>query len=488
MKPTLKFDNAGIGYSEVNPENWWETLYDNAAKNIKVELHDGEASLTTIDDSNVLDGWNIVPSKNKKHQKYGNFLKTSTLHNGHLIQDTSTKEKEKTAKDSVYITLSDKDDDKTARYNPMLNRTLQKLVQHQIEQDRKLKLHIANMCEQNTNLVKENTMTHRKTNVQLDTEESDDPEESQEMIVNQNTSQHEIKDVFISRSLRKNRRKKLNKLTQQLKLCSLKKNTDLKYEELALNEESKFKKDKQYKLQLGIKSGKCNKKRKTNRQIRNFKEWQSHMLRQLKHEVISDTQDKPKDKIEDVYWQSSSQQKNIFPSLRSPVTSNSNNLNDKADKIIYNHMIHSSNKVTYNKETRQSNQTTIKPEMQEQKTTWEYFDAEKRDLPPYMEGLHLIYDEYYKLSNYKSLSTSLTKGQSHTHNLDDKLHNKDKKIKKKKQQKQVKKQLEKVISPVKFCTDDLNNVIKKLTTFDLTEGVNANKLKKKLTQTHRTPV
>ena len=39
-----------------------------------------------------------------------------------------------------------------------------------------------------------------------------------------------------------------------------------------------------------------------------------------------------------------------------------------------------------------------------------------------------------------------------------------------------------------LCTDDLNTVIKKLTAFDLTEEVSANAFKKKLTQTHLTPV
>ncbi|XP_070151277.1 G patch domain-containing protein 4 [Polyergus mexicanus] len=497
IRPTLKFDNAGIGYNENNSEHWWEALYDNAAKNIKVDSHDNEVSLSTINNSNIIDAWNTVSSKKSKkteQQKYGNFLKTSTLHNGCLIQDTSM-EKEETAKDSIYIPLTDEQlykacggrTAKPTRHGLMLSGKLARIAQ----QDRIfLDVNIGDVCQLDASLVKKNIMTHRKTDVELDTEESEDPEDFQEMVDDQNTgnetSEYETKDFVIrSKSARKSHKKRINKFIQQFSICSLKGKTDSEYNSLHDEELAKFKKEKDCKSQLDIKSGKCSKKKKKNRRKRSFEQEVQRNAYNILYKTASDIQDKLKDTTEDVYLskskKSSLQQKMyIYQSQRNPFISSSNNLNDKAKKDIGKIMLPT------DREIRNMN-----IEQQEQKTTsWKYFDVGERDFKPPMKKFYsLHYDKSPKISFYKSLSISSTKDQSHINNLDDKLHNKDKKIKKKMhQQKRIKKQLEKVINPVNFCTDDLNTVIKKLTTFDLTEEVSANAFKKKLTQTHLTPV
>lgn len=493
LKPTLKFDNAGIGYNETNSEHWWEALYDNTIKNVKVEMHEDKISLSKINNSNTIDDSSTISSKkNKKteQQKYGNFLKSSTLLNGHLIQDISIEKEEKTAKDSIYIPLTDEqlykacDRYKTTRHD-LLNGKLERIAQ----QD-KMFLNVSiGMSQPDANLVKENTMTHRKTTIELDTEESEDPEENQEMI--ENTSQHETKDfVIISKSARKNHKKRLNKLTQQFSICSLKRNTDSSYNSQHDEELARIKKGK--KSQLNMKSGKCSKKRKKNKRKKSL-EQKTRISYNTLNETSIDIKDKLKNTEEGVYLSNqifdASKLKNkvlttyISVSSRKPINSSSNNLNNKTDKNIHQIILSA---------TKDRNMN-IKQDIQQQKTIWEYFDVGKKNFDPLLKKKYLSNSDT-AMSFYKSLSKSSTKSpyeqyKTYINNLDDKFHNKDKTIKRKTdQQKQIKKQLEKIINPKNVYTDDLNNVIKKLTTFELTEEVSASVLKKKLTQTHLTPV
>lgn len=459
-------------------------------------MHEDKISLSKINDSNTIDDWSTISSKKSKkteQQKYGNFLKSSTLLNGHLIKDISIEKEEKTAKDSVYIPLTDEqlykacDGYKTTSHD-LLNGKLERIAQ----QDRMfLNVSIGSISQPDANLVKENTMTHRKTAIELDTEESEDPEESQEM-VDENTSQHETKDFVIrSKSARKNHKKRLNKLTQQFSICSLKRNTDSSYNSQHDEELARIKKEK--KSQLSVKAGKCSKKRKKNKRKKSL-EQKTRISYNILNETSIDIKDKLRNTAEDVYLSNqvfsdvSKLKNNLLTTYvclgsRKPINLRSNNLNNKADKNIH-QIILSANK---------DRNMNIKQDIQQQKTRWEYFDVGKKNFDPLLKKKNL-YSDTAKMSFYKSLSLSSTESlyeqyKAYINNSDDKLHNKDKTIKRKTdQQKQIKKQLEKITNPKNVCTDDLNNVIKKLTTFDLTEEVSANALKKKLTQTHLTPV
>ncbi|EFN72261.1 G patch domain-containing protein 4 [Camponotus floridanus] len=496
LKPTLKFDNAGIGYSETNSEHWWEALYDNTIKNVKVEMHEDKISLSKINNSNTIDDSSTIScnkSKKTEQQKYGNFLKSSTLLNGHLIQDISIEKEEKTAKDSVYIPLTDEqlykacDGYKTTRHD-LLNGKLERIAQ----QDRMFLNVSIGISQPDANLVKENTMTHRKIAIELDTEESEDPEESQEMI-DENTSQYETKDFVIrSKSARKNHKKRLNKLTQQFSICSLKRNTDSSYNPQHDEELARIKKEK--KSQLNVKSGKCSKKRKKNKRKKSL-EQKTRISYNTLNETSIDIKDKLKNTAEGVYLSNQissdvSESKNrvlttyLCIGPRKPINSSSNNLNNKTDKNIH-QIILSATK---------GRKINIKQDIQQQKTKWEYFDVGKKNFDPLLKKKYLSNSDTVKTSFYKSLSISSTESpyeqyKAYINNSDDKFHNKDKTIKRKTdQQKQIKKQLEKIINPKNVYTDDLNNVIKKLTTFELTEEVSASALKKQLTQTHLTPV
>lgn len=459
LKPTLKFDKAGIGYNENDSEQWWETLYDNAVKNIKVDLHDNEVCLSTINDSKMMDGWSIVSSKKSKMKelKYGNFLKSSTLHNGHLIslQDISMeKEEKKTAKDSVYNPTADKKlnkvhDTRIMATHDITSLDYKKCIKIFEQQKPKLFMDVITNSESQSdaNLVKGNIMTHRETKVELDTEESEDPDKSQEMIANLNTS-HE--NIFKSKKKRKHDKRRLNQMTQQFRICNLKRNnTDSKYISPHNKKSTRFKEEKNAESQLNVKSGKCSKKKHKNKQKKRFEQNIQHVA----HETTSyyDIPNKLENTTKNLY-SIKSENFNL-----NPVISNSNSSKNKINKDIYETII----TLPIDEDRRNMN---IKQEIEEEKTTgWEYFKTGKE------EDLLLI----KKL--YNSVKGILQKPSN-------------KKIKKYiHQQKRVKKQLENFMSQ-KNCTDDLNSVIKKLTTFDLTEEISANALKKKPTQTHFTPV
>ncbi|KMQ94863.1 ap-3 complex subunit sigma-2-like protein, partial [Lasius niger] len=344
----------------------------------------------------------------------------------------------KTAKDSVYIPLTDKKLNKvhggriayktaTQGVTSSLARCLEIIEQ----QEPRLFLDVttSSVCPQpDASVVKENTMTHRKTDVELDTEESEDLEESQEIVDDQNTSQHED-FVIRSKKARKNDRRRLNKLTQQFNICSLKRNDiDSKYNSPHDEKLTRFKKGKDCKSQLNVKSGKCSKRKQKNRRKNSF-ELQIHHFKR-KTASYYDIPNKLENTTENIYF---------FKSKKcnsSPVISSSNNSKDKADKDTYEITL------PIDEDTRNIN---IKQEIREQKTTgWEYFNASKGDLS--------------SIEFYNTVERM----------LDKKEH--DKIIKKKiYQQKRVKKQLEIFMSQGNLCTDDLNTVIKKLTAFDLTE-------------------
>ncbi|KAF5304759.1 hypothetical protein FQA39_LY09536 [Lamprigera yunnana] len=77
VKPNLKFDNAGLGHnaSEEFSNNWWETLYNKSADNIKVTIDNEEVKIG-IKDMTATD----ISTKNNPDQnklKYGTFIKTT---------------------------------------------------------------------------------------------------------------------------------------------------------------------------------------------------------------------------------------------------------------------------------------------------------------------------------------------------------------------------------------------------------------------------
>lgn len=140
IKPTLKFDNAGIGYKETPTEHWWQVQFDNAAKNIKVESHEGCVSLSVVDNNQTIAS--KKSERNKPYQK--SFLNAGVLkevsNDSSLPQSlcgTSVKSEKKEA-DLVYNQLTDEQlytacggrtAHKTARHNLPLSGKLERIAQ-----------------------------------------------------------------------------------------------------------------------------------------------------------------------------------------------------------------------------------------------------------------------------------------------------------------------------------------------------------------------
>ncbi|XP_015610483.1 G patch domain-containing protein 4 [Cephus cinctus] len=87
IKPKLKFDNAGFGHNAAEEYtcNWWESMFDKAAKNVNVNSGINGVSVNTVDKDAVhisTKKSNLKAIKKNHSLGYGNFLKTSTLCDG----------------------------------------------------------------------------------------------------------------------------------------------------------------------------------------------------------------------------------------------------------------------------------------------------------------------------------------------------------------------------------------------------------------------
>ncbi|KAJ8946797.1 hypothetical protein NQ314_008781 [Rhamnusium bicolor] len=66
LKPKLKFDNAGVGHnaSEQFTNNWWEKLFNNAAKNIDVEVdEENQIKMKVRLTESGIENYNVSPIK-----------------------------------------------------------------------------------------------------------------------------------------------------------------------------------------------------------------------------------------------------------------------------------------------------------------------------------------------------------------------------------------------------------------------------------------
>ncbi|XP_066586946.1 G patch domain-containing protein 4-like [Prorops nasuta] len=106
IRPKLKFDTTGIGHKNTDTNNWWENVFNCAAKGIKVETKSDNILIKTNNE-------NVVLSKKQNNFKslYQNFSKTSTLCNGRLIENNVPTKKvdAKNGQSNANIELSDED-------------------------------------------------------------------------------------------------------------------------------------------------------------------------------------------------------------------------------------------------------------------------------------------------------------------------------------------------------------------------------------------
>ncbi|XP_015121658.1 G patch domain-containing protein 4 [Diachasma alloeum] len=91
LKPKLKFGTTGIGHDGAE-YNWWEHVYNEASANLEVKSDSTKVNLTINKEDAVTiatSKWNLTSSMIKKNNNlhFGNFIKTSTLHDGENTED-----------------------------------------------------------------------------------------------------------------------------------------------------------------------------------------------------------------------------------------------------------------------------------------------------------------------------------------------------------------------------------------------------------------
>lgn len=218
LKPELKLDTAGIGHKETLKDEWWEN-YNKAVKNIIVTSHNGKVSL-----SKVQDNCDTTSSKNhnKAKTEYGNFLKTSTLYNGHLVEDSAKPEKEETERNPIHSPLTNAQlfelcGDRIAKH---IHKSSGKLKRLEQQDATFLNASTSDVFQSNISPFRENVMAHRSTDAKSDLEE--DKTQSDTDIL-----QHKTKRPFImTKSMSKRCKKKMNKLTEQLSTFNINKNDE----------------------------------------------------------------------------------------------------------------------------------------------------------------------------------------------------------------------------------------------------------------------
>lgn len=181
-------NKAGVGYDETKG-TWWEKLFNDATKNIKVESHNNEVSLSVVDDTD--------PSR----------FERTVLSNRHTRQKFVGPESTKTCQLAFDPELNAVCSGKTTGRN-LTSGKLERIA----EQDRIL----LNKSQLYTS--SKSDMAYRKANAESDVEENE-----HEIDNNKSMLRSEEGDGFVthSKSTKKKHRKRINKLAEKLGTCNL---------------------------------------------------------------------------------------------------------------------------------------------------------------------------------------------------------------------------------------------------------------------------
>ncbi|XP_012536063.1 uncharacterized protein LOC105836528 [Monomorium pharaonis] len=170
-------NKEGIGYDEYETP-WWEKVYNDASKNIKIESIGDQVTLTAANNTNA-------------GQTHGSFdpLKKSIIYQKAFMSVGS-------------LSFG------TVDHPKIIDVTDQK--QHGS--------HLNAQSQLNATPARENTMAYRKTNAESDVESSEHEVDT----INANLNQlKEGTDFYLSKSTKKKYRKKMKNLEQQLSTCNL---------------------------------------------------------------------------------------------------------------------------------------------------------------------------------------------------------------------------------------------------------------------------
>ncbi|XP_043252413.1 G patch domain-containing protein 4 [Colletes gigas] len=211
LKPKLKFDTSGIGHKDEDWNEWWETGFNNAANNIvvKSQIRGVSISVSKKNMTGEHSKRDLDEMKCRYTKNYRNFLKTSTLLNGNLVNEDNSNmlEIENIKKDITHIPLTDEElfkvcggrtAHKGARHGLTLNGKLKRIAQ---QEEDLLNINMSNKFERDTFIINNNEHTISPTTTLL-------PEEPSTSKVSKNTK-------------RKNKRR-INDLNHRLNiLCTI---------------------------------------------------------------------------------------------------------------------------------------------------------------------------------------------------------------------------------------------------------------------------
>lgn len=221
VKLATNQNKKGIGYDENEP--WWEGLFNNATKNIKVETHGDLVSL------NVVKNASAIPPRNE----LGSLEKTVLQYNYKKFLGIESR----LAKANAHLTDQKPDiyGDEAA-YETTKDRISGKL-ERLAEQDR---IFLNVKPPLNATPAVEDVMAYRKTNAESDVEGEEERKTDNDANASQ-SGEETSETVFRSKTTMKKHRKRINKLVEQLGTCNLEEKQNLPIRRLS----QKMKKNKE---------------------------------------------------------------------------------------------------------------------------------------------------------------------------------------------------------------------------------------------------
>lgn len=132
LKPKLKFNSEGVGYRPSKEVHWWQTSFDNAAKNVVITSENDEVSISVIDRDTALKN---LKAKQSRQEQYNNFRKLNVLQDEKLIKLENPDQEKEEEKESIkkIPVLTDEE-----LFKACGGRTLHKGARHGLDMNGKL--------------------------------------------------------------------------------------------------------------------------------------------------------------------------------------------------------------------------------------------------------------------------------------------------------------------------------------------------------------
>ncbi|XP_017879470.1 G patch domain-containing protein 4 [Ceratina calcarata] len=239
LKPKLKFDTTGVGHKNDDYNNWWESAFNKAANNITVKSQTNGVfiSVSKGDKTENVPENKFEETKSKSSIHYGNFLKSSVLLNGSLVEDHTSRHKTEDKEDVIYTPLTDEE-----LFKICGGRTAHKGARHGLTLNGKLK----RIAKQEEALLNTNLSFNVLEKIENNNNNNNISDDEHEKITNERAvlpiaSIEEIAERKVSKTTKRKTRRSINDLSHKLNiLCNLIDSDEKSMNEI-VDEESKGK-------------------------------------------------------------------------------------------------------------------------------------------------------------------------------------------------------------------------------------------------------